>query len=189
MSDLPSLGLNLAQQGSVIWITGLSDSGKTTLARLVAANLRAQGLQITLLDGDELRRVLGATTEYDRDSRLSLGFKAARLCQLLASQGHTVVIAIIGLFREIHEWNRQQPYHYYEVFLDVPLEELRRRDSKGLYRRFDAGEMTQVYGLDLAYDPPACPEWRVQFKPNQANDPPQRIADRLCEDFLQRYAR
>ncbi len=87
----------------------------------------------------------------------------AHLCHVIATQGLTVVIATISLFREVHAWNRQYLPGYFEVYLKIPLEELRRRDPKGIYRRFDAGELANVAGLDLPIDEPQAADWVVEF--------------------------
>ncbi len=169
------------KSGLVIWITGLSDSGKTTLANLLAERLRGNGKAITLLDGDQLREVFGANSNYDREARLDLGFKYSKLCKILAMQGNTVIIATIALFREIHSWNRANFPKYFEIYLKTPIEELRRRDSKGLYRRYDSGETSNVYGLDLKIDEPPNPEYTVKFDPAQ---PPSSLADDLISILL-----
>ena len=148
----------------VIWITGLSGAGKTTLAREVTRSLRTIGHSVVMLDGDELRDVFGVVTpseqNHSRDSRLALAMRYSRLCRVIADQGFTVVIATISLFNEVHMWNRANLPGYFEVYLKVPLEELRLRDPKNIYRRFDAGELENVAGLDLPIDGPVitdCP--------------------------------
>ncbi|WP_366515202.1 adenylyl-sulfate kinase [Paludibacterium sp.] len=155
------------KKGRVIWITGLSGAGKTTLAGALAVRLRACGEPVVLLDGDELREVfvaVAATAQnHGRAGRLSLAMQYARLCRVIAAQGQVVVIATISLFREVHAWNRAHLPDYFEVYLNVPLEELRRRDPKGIYRRFDAGELTHVAGLDLPIDEPEDADWTVEF--------------------------
>lgn len=118
------------QTGRVIWITGLSGSGKTTLARALQANLRGS----ILLDGDELREALGSASHgFDKDSRLRLAKIYAQLAGLLAKQDFIVIVATISLFHELHAWNRAHLPGYLEVFLDIPEEERRKRDPKGLY--------------------------------------------------------
>ena len=153
----------------VLWITGLSGAGKSTLARVAAQQLRVQGHSVVLLDGDELRAVFGAESSgvanHGREARLALAMQYARLCRTLATQELTVVIATISLFHEVHQWNRTHLPGYYEVFLKVPLSELRRRDPKGIYQRFDAGSLTHVAGLDLPVDEPLAPDWVVEFDP------------------------
>lgn len=143
-----------AQTGRVFWITGLSGAGKSTLARALQARLP----QSILLDGDELRAVLGATASgFDRQSRLELARTYARLCGLLAGQGHTVIMATISLFHEIHAWNRENLPGYREIFLDVPEEVRRRRDPKGLYAAAQAGSVRQMAGAETPVDLPLSP--------------------------------
>jgi adenylylsulfate kinase len=158
--------------GRVIWITGLSGAGKSTLAGKLVHLLRAEGESAVLLDGDELREVFGAvaanTHNHGREGRLALAMQYAHLCKVIAEQGLTIVIATISLFREVHAWNRDNLPGYFEVYLKVPLEELRRRDPKGIYRRFDAGELTNVAGLDIEIDEPKAADLVVSFEPGQS---------------------
>ena len=108
----------------VIWITGLSGVGKSALAAAVVARLRRDGTCAALLDGDDLRVALGAEVDaYDRASRRRLAEQYARLAQLLAAQGITVVAAVIALFHEIHALNRASGRRYLEVWLRAAEEE------------------------------------------------------------------
>lgn len=151
--------------GKVIWITGLSGAGKSTTAQEVARRLREGGTSVVLLDGDELRTVFGASAHryHERDARLTLAMQYAKLCSILSAQGLTVVIATISLFREVHTWNRENLPGYFEAYLKVPLDELRRRDSKRIYSRFEAGDLTNVAGLDLPIDEPTAADWVSEF--------------------------
>ncbi len=168
-------------KGSVIWITGLSDSGKSTLASLLTTRLRQNGNSVIFLDGDQLREVFGTSNQHDRSSRLQLAFKYSRLCRMLALQDQIVIIATISMFREVHEWNRHYIPGYFEVYLNTPLEVLFRRDSKGIYRRYHAGEIENVYGLDLKADEPQNPEYTVDYDPKQS---PEDIAEDLANILL-----
>lgn len=168
--------------GRVIWITGLSGAGKSTLAHEVVARLRADGRAVVMLDGDELREVFGAAASnaknHGREGRLALALQYAHLCRVIAAQGLTVVIATISLFREVHAWNRDNLPGYFEVYLKVPVEELRRRDPKGIYRRFDAGELENVAGLDLPIDEPEAADWMVE---HEAGCSVSALADELLK--------
>jgi len=154
--------------GQVVWITGLSGAGKSTLAVALTQRLRDSGVASVLLDGDELREIFGSVApnvhNHGREGRLNLAMQYAQLCRLIAQQGLTVVIATISLFHEVHNWNRINLPGYFEIYLKVPIEELRRRDPKGIYRRFDSGELTHVAGLDLSIDEPKSADWVVDFE-------------------------
>jgi cytidine diphosphoramidate kinase len=150
---------------NVFWITGLSAAGKTTLASLLTDYLRNEGCSVVMLDGDQLREALGSTNEYDRETRLNLAFKYSQLARIIAKQGVNVVISTVALFKEIHIWNREHLPGYFEVYLKVPMEELRKRDPKGIYRRFDAGEIRNVAGLDLPIDKPLNSDIIIEHKP------------------------
>ncbi|MDA7756438.1 adenylyl-sulfate kinase [Opitutales bacterium] len=170
--------------GKVIWITGLSGSGKSTLATSLVKTLRDERHNVLLLDGDELREVFFSLNHYaenyERDARLSLSMFYAKLCRLIASQGINVLCSTISMFREVHEWNRKNIPGYFEVYLKVPLSELRRRDPKGIYQRFDSGELKDVAGLDLEVDEPQNPDILFEF------DSKQSLSD-LAEEVINKF--
>ena len=140
--------------GRVIWITGLSGAGKTTLARALLEKLS----EAILLDGDELREALGAANSgFDAESRKKLALTYARLAGLLARQGKTVIVATISLFHEVHAWNRKHLPGYFEVFLDVPQEICRKRDAKGLYAAEHSGETGKMVGSNMPVEFPERP--------------------------------
>jgi adenylylsulfate kinase-like enzyme len=141
----------------LIWITGLSGSGKSTLAKAVVARLRESAATV-LLDGDEVREALGNELGHGREARLANAYRIARLAHLIVAQDVNVVCATMSLFREVHELNRARAPNLCEVFLDVGIEELTRRDIKGLYAKALRGEKRDVVGVDLAWDRPVNPE-------------------------------
>jgi adenylylsulfate kinase len=150
-------------------MTGLSATGKTTLSKLLVEYIRSTGRQVIKLDGDELRRIL-ADKSYTREERIALAMRYSRLCQLLSSQGIDVVIAVIGLFKEIHTWNRENIPNYIEIFIDTPLDELKRRDPKNIYKRHESGEINNVAGLDLKVDIPANPDVHLKWSDKKTID-------------------
>lgn len=182
MSKLMELHRTTDALARVIWITGLSGAGKSTLARELVARLRSANEAVVMLDGDELREVFGAAAanaqNHGRQGRLTLAMQYAHLCRVIAAQGLTVVIATISLFNEVHAWNRAHLPGYFEVYIKVPVDELRRRDPKGIYRRFDAGELTHVAGLDLPIDEPEAADWVVEFMP-------ERLVEELADEMIQ----
>ena len=157
----------------VIWITGLSGAGKTTLANELYNVLYSNNHSLILLDGDELRKVFQSTEfnskNHGREARLSLAMKYARLCKLISVQGITVIISTISLFKEVHLWNRENLPNYYEIYIKVSIEELRKRDPKGIYSKFYSGSITDVAGLDLEIDEPSNPDFLIDFATHKAN--------------------
>ncbi len=148
--------------------------------------LKEGGLSPILLDGDDLRSVLGVpSSDFSREERLRLAFVYADLCRYLASQGAVVVIATIALFKEIHTWNRENLPNYYEVFLDVPLSVLKDRDSKGLYERFSKGEIRNVAGLDFEVDFPSNPDFVVGIEVKNRQVTVSEIVKRILESQVE----
>lgn len=163
--------MNHPRPGNVYWITGLSGSGKSTLAQRLSAALRAEAEAVVLLDGDELRAAMGVDGRaHSRSDRLALAQSYGRLCELIARQGPHVVIATISLFHEVHDWNRANLPGYSEIWLDVPLAELARRDPKDIYRRAATGELRDVAGVDFAIEPPRQPDVHVTWRADQNAD-------------------
>jgi len=150
-------------------VTGLSATGKTTLSNLMVKHLRLAGNQVIHFDGDDLRQVL-ADEAYTREERIALGMRYSRLCQLIVEQDINVVISVIGLFRELHEWNRKNIQNYIEIFIDTPLDELISRDPKGIYRKYNLGEIKNVAGMDLDVDFPVNPDIHIKWSKNKTID-------------------
>jgi adenylylsulfate kinase len=153
--------------GQVIWITGLSGAGKTTLAEGLNIDLKKSDLRPILLDGDKLRNIFGkgnlGSDSYDRNARIDLALRYGLLCQTLSSQGFTVIISTIAMFEEIFAWNRENIKNYFEVYLKVPLDELFVRDPKKIYKDYKDGRLSNVAGLDLLVDEPISPDVTFDF--------------------------
>lgn len=174
----------MPENRGVIWITGLSAAGKTTLGESLVARLRGYSVPVVFLDGDLLRTVLGETSTHSREDRLRLASIYSRLCKFLVDQNLLVVISTVALFGEIHTWNRKNLTNYIEVFLDVPIDELIRRDPKGIYKRFRDGQIRNVAGLDLAVDFPNSPDFHFRFGERKSlNDMSEMIIRHLRENM------
>ncbi len=167
---------------NVIWITGLSASGKTTLATDITQSLRASGSPTIMLDGDVLRECLDVKKKNSRSDRKKLAYTYSRLARMLSGQGITVVVGTIALFKEIHVWNRENIKGYFEVFLDVPIEELRKRDPKGIYKKYFNGEIQDVAGLDIEVDYPADPHVKISFSKELSKE---LIASKVLSKFIE----
>jgi glutamine kinase len=144
--------------GRVFWVTGLSGAGKTTVGRELWRRLRADGRPATFLDGDALRTAIADDLGHSASERKQSAMRNARLCRLLAQQGCDVVCATISLFHEVQRWNRENIPGYREIYLQVPMKELRRRDSKGLYGKSRRNGIRDVVGVDVAAETPRTPD-------------------------------
>lgn len=146
----------------VIWIVGLSGSGKTTLSEEVATQARAGGRKIVLLDGDRIRELYGNDLGHDLVDRRVNADRICRLCAFLDEQGINVVCAILSIFPESRDWCRSNLSEYFEVFIDAPIEQVMERDAKGLYSRYQRGEIRKVAGLDLPFPRPTQADLTIQ---------------------------
>lgn len=145
----------------LIWITGLAGSGKTTIATEVHRQIKRVVSNVVLLDGDILRELFGGGVGHDPDGRYQNALRIVRLCKFLLEQDINVVCSTMSLFSEIHEMNRKLTPCYYEIYVDVPMDELERRDKKGLYSRALRGEIEHVVGVDLPFDRPKNPQLTI----------------------------
>ena len=169
----------------VIWITGLSGAGKTTLAHELLCQFQQVRENVVLLDGDQLREALISDSFtpdiYSKKSRLGLAMQYAKLSKLISDQNIVVLVATISLFHEVHRWNRSNIRDYYEVYLKVSLEELRRRDPKGIYKRLSEGKVKNVAGFDLEIEEPKNPDLLVEFP---SDEPTEKLANTIIKQFL-----
>ena len=120
----------MSDQGKLIWITGLSGAGKTTIAKNVYEELKKSSQNIVHLDGDELRIMLGDLAEYDNNHRKNIAGIYARICKHLVGSGINTIISTIALYHDIHEYNRMNNENYYEIFLQVDKNVLLKRNKK-----------------------------------------------------------
>lgn len=169
--------------GVVVWVTGLSASGKTTVSKHLVDNLTAYKPTI-LLDGDELRDALGVVGSYSKEQRVELAKNYFKLAKLLSSQGFIVIVAALAMFNELYAWNRQNQENYFEVFLNPPVEELFKRDPKGLYARFRDGKEKNVAGLDLQVDTPVNPDLMFSIEQKLVAE---EIAFQICAAVVAKY--
>ncbi|TVQ14818.1 MAG: adenylyl-sulfate kinase [Leptolyngbya sp. DLM2.Bin27] len=147
-----------AQRGVTIWFTGLSGSGKSTIASALEAKLRQRGCQLEVLDGDIVRtnltKGLGFSKE-DRDENIRrIGF----VSHLLTRNGVVVLVSAISPYREAREQVRDRIGDFIEVFVDAPLAVCEDRDVKGLYKKARSGEIKGFTGIDDPYEAPLNPE-------------------------------
>jgi bifunctional enzyme CysN/CysC len=151
--------------GATVWLTGLSGSGKSTIAAALEARLVADGVLVAMLDGDNLRHGLNGDLGFDRDARVENVRRVAEVARLLADTGVVVLAPVISPYRDGRE--RARAIHddgglvFLEVFVDTPLEVCEQRDVKGLYAKARAGEITGFTGIDDPYEAPEAPDHLV----------------------------
>lgn len=162
---------------SVIWITGYSCSGKTTVARRVHYALRAQGLNTIHLDGDDLRSIFSGRWGYERDDRTELARVYFRLCSHLVSQGFTVVISAVAMYDEVRQWIQSNLSNCFQVYLNVPREERERRDYQSQKFVYTASKPA------TQYDEPTNPDLEIQ---NYGDTTPEEAADTIIEAYYRK---
>ena len=152
------------QPGMVVWFTGFSGAGKTTLAVSVERRLFDGGYRTFLLDGDSLRASLSSNLSFSPADRCENIRRAAVVSELMASAGLICLTALISPFRadRLRARNLLQPGCFLEVFVNAPLSICEQRDAKGLYRRARANEISDLTGISSAYEPPESPEVEVR---------------------------
>ncbi|WP_237215642.1 adenylyl-sulfate kinase [Falsiroseomonas oryziterrae] len=151
------------QRPLVVWFTGLSGSGKSTVAKLVERALHAEGRHTYALDGDNLRQGLNRDLGFTDQDRVENIRRAGEVAKLLADAGLIVLCSFISPFRAERRMVREMlpEGEFVEVFVDAPLEVCIARDPKGLYARALAGEIANFTGISSPYEPPEAPELRI----------------------------
>ena len=149
------------QKGFTLWFTGLSGAGKSTLAGQVAAELRRRGLHVEILDGDEVRTNLSKGLGFSKEDRDTNIKRIGYVCKLLTRHGVVAISAAISPYREVRDHNRAEIGQFIEVYVACSIEELTRRDVKGLYKKALAGEVKNFTGVSDPYEPPLHPEITV----------------------------
>jgi len=142
----------------VVWITGPSGTGKTTLAKALAEKLRDMGYTVEILDGDGIRSKLYPDLGFSKKEREMHNKTVAEMAKLLAKNGVITIVSIISPFRAIREYARREIERFVEVYLKCPLDVRIKRDPKGLYAKALKGEVKDLTGYDGVYEEPENPE-------------------------------
>ncbi len=151
----------------VFWITGLSASGKTSIAKLFYYYLKKKYSKVIWLDGDKLRKKLKLfhkASTFSFNNRVKIGKRYTKIASYYERKGYLVIISVMALSKKVFKFNRLQIKTYHEIFLNVPLTELKRRDPKKIYEKFRLGKIRNVAGLDLKIDRPKNPGLLINWK-------------------------
>ena len=148
----------MKKNGAVYWICGLAGSGKASVAEKFSLVLRKKGIRPVLLDGDYIRESFDLPKDYSYEGRKKIARIYSKMTKMLSDQGFTVVVSVIAMYEEVFLFNRKNIKNYVEVFLDVPLDELAKRNKKKLYSNFYEGKTKNIVGLDIKAEFPKNPD-------------------------------
>ncbi|VWC09370.1 adenylylsulfate kinase [Burkholderia lata] len=171
-----------AQTPRIVWLTGLSGAGKSTIANLVEKRLHALGKHTYLLDGDNVRHGLNRDLGFTEADRVENIRRVAEVARLMLDAGLITLVSFISPFRAERDMARALvgPDEFVEVFVDTPLAVAEGRDPKGLYKKARRGELKHFTGIDSPYEPPTQPELRV----DTVAESPEEAADRIVAYLL-----
>ena len=168
----------------IVWLTGLSGAGKTTVGELLYRKIKARFSATVLLDGDVLREVWADDLGHDIESRLLNAKRLSMLSRMLDLQGINVVACVLSISPLWRRWNRENLSDYYEIKLEPGMDILLERDSKGLYAAAIRGEIDNVVGVDIPY--PNDVTHDLAFIGREALVPPDEIARQIFEKIKDR---
>ena len=169
------------ERGAVIWFTGLSGSGKSTIAQVVEDRLVEAGVPVEMLDGDVVRENLSKGLGFSKEDRDINIRRIAFVAHLLQRNGVFVIPAAISPYRAIREEARAMIKDFVEVFADAPLDVCEQRDVKGLYAKARAGEIKGFTGVDDPYEAPENPEVVCRTDRESVEESAQKVIDKLVE--------
>ena len=146
----------------VLWIIGMSCSGKTALGKYIYNKLKPECNNLLFLDGDILREILGNDLGHTLEDRKQNADRINKLCNYLDSQGVNVIFALLSLFHENQKWMRKDIDNYYEVYIDADFDSLVKRDDKEIYKKAENREINNVVGVDIPFTPPPNPDITIK---------------------------
>jgi adenylyl-sulfate kinase len=163
------------QRGFTAWFTGLSGSGKTTIARIVEDEMRARGLRVERLDGDIVRQSLTRDLGFSKEDRDMNIERVTFVAKLLTRNDVGVLCAFISPYRSRRDRSRREIGEFIEIYVECPVDECARRDVKGLYAKAFAGEIGNFTGVSDPYEPPENPEIMC----HTAEETPEQSAQKI----------
>lgn len=179
--DKYARSLMKAQRPLVMWFTGLSGAGKSTISNIVEKRLLARGRHTYTLDGDNIRHGLNKDLGFNDADRVENIRRVAEVAKLMADAGLIVLVSFISPFRSDRQMARDlmEAGEFVEVFIDTPIDEAEKRDPKGLYKKARSGEIKNFTGIDSPYEAPVSPEVHIETK----NVSPEQAAETLLDQI------
>jgi cytidine diphosphoramidate kinase len=154
----------------VIWITGISGAGKSTICEAIVRIAKPYIPELVLLDGDVVRDIFDDQLGHTEPDRIRQIKRIQRLAKELDTQGLVVLVAALYAHPELLDWNRENFQDYAEIYLDASLELVQSRDPKGLYEKVRVGEMKHVVGIDIPWNAPERPTLAIKMIDSETPD-------------------
>jgi adenylylsulfate kinase len=167
--------------GFVIWLTGMTGAGKTTLANQIVKRFAVVGRHVEMLDGDAPAEILTRGLGVSKDDRDMAVRRLGTVARMLVRHGAGVVVASLSPYRDARDVVRREVRRFVEIFVDAPMETLQARDSEGLYKRALAHELTNVAGIDDPYEPPAHAELVIRSDQEKPDAAAMRVFQKLVD--------
>lgn len=169
------------QKPCVLWLTGLSGSGKSTIANLLEKKLAEHGKHTYLLDGDNVRHGLCGDLGFSDKDRVENIRRIGEVAKLFVDAGTIVITAFISPFKSERDYcrNLMEASEFIEVFIDTPIEVCEKRDPKGLYQKARQGDIKDFTGIDSPYEAPESPEITLSFSGQTAEESAEQIFEQL----------
>lgn len=171
----------MAQEGKILWLTGLSGAGKSTIAENLEKALEEKGVQSFILDGDKVRQGLNCDLGFSPEDREENIRRIGEVAKLFQMAGVYIIVAFISPYKGDREKARQkvEDGQFVEVFIDCPVEECQKRDPKGLYAKAVAGEIKEFTGISAPYEAPTNPEVHLKTSENTVDECITQVIDYL----------
>lgn len=167
-------------KGCVVWLTGLPGAGKSTIAKILADNMRNHDLRVEILDGDEVRKNLSPELGFSKQDRETHARRVVYISKLLSRNGIITIVALISPFREFRQYARDMiGKDFIEVWVKASSETCRKRDPKGLYKKVEEGKISNMTGVQDPYEPPLNPELVLETEKEKPEESAAHVLDYL----------
>ncbi|MFH1240041.1 MAG: adenylyl-sulfate kinase [Candidatus Diapherotrites archaeon] len=164
-----------------LWFTGLPCSGKSTIAEEIKKELLKRNLDVDLLDGDIIRENISKDLGFTKKDIIENNRRVMNICKTLNNQNKIAIVAIVSPFEETRKLAKKTIPNYAEIFVDCPVKECIKRDTKGLYRKALNNEIENFIGIHVKYEPPQNPDLKITTIDTKLDNNVKKILEKLVE--------